>query len=85
LFIQKQSPTAEAGIIANFSNQQFSHTFPFENGVYKKILDSSDTAWNGPTSTLPDMAIKGDKCVLQGFNFAVFLKSTKKGDFVGEG
>lgn len=78
LFIHKKSKDATAGIVANFSSQQSSYAFPFEEGIYKKILDSSDAAWIGSGLSLPDKAAKGDLHVIQGFGFAVFVKEEKK-------
>ncbi len=84
LFIKKGNENSEAVIIANFMRQQTSYIFPFEDGTYRKILDSAEVAWNGPGSSLPISACFGDSHVIQGFNFAVFLKSTnKEGDKIG--
>lgn len=83
LFIHKQNENSEAGIIANFSNQQTSYSFPFEDGSYVKILDSADTAWDGPGSNLRDRAVKGDNQEIQSFGFSVYLKlQLKEGESV---
>lgn len=84
LFIHKQNKNSDAGIVANFSNQQCSFAFPFENGTYRKILDSADAAWDGRGKTLSDTAVKGDKHSIQGFNFAVFLNTKlNEGEEIG--
>ncbi len=84
LFIKKENENSEAVIIANFTCRQTSYLFPFENGTYKKILDSAEVAWNGPGPSLPISASYSDSHVIQGFNFAVFLKSTsEEGDKIG--
>ena len=83
LFIHKQSPEAEAGIIANIADKTATYDFPFEDGVYVKVLDSNDTAWGGSGPTLPTLAVKGDQHMLNGFNLSVFLKEPKEGAPVG--
>ncbi len=78
LTIQKQNESSEAVVVANFSSQQQTFDFHFENGIYAKVLDSADEAWAGPRTTLPNIAAKGDKLVFQGFNFAVFLSKPQE-------
>jgi maltooligosyltrehalose trehalohydrolase len=83
LFIHKQNGEAEVGIVANLSKEAASYSFHFEDGVYVKILDSADFAWDGPGPTLPTLAIKGDDHQIGGFNIAVFLKESKEGKPLG--
>ena len=77
LLVEKQTESSGAAVIANCSNQDAEFTFPFE-GAYVKVLDSADAAWGGPGSSLPNSAVAGDKHVLSGFCFAVYLKSPSK-------
>jgi maltooligosyltrehalose trehalohydrolase len=79
LFIKKQNDVSEAGVIANFAAQQSAYNFPFENGAYLKILDSSDAAWGGLGSLIPETAVEGDQHVAQPFSVAIFF-SSKEGE-----
>jgi maltooligosyltrehalose trehalohydrolase len=78
LFIQKSDGKAEAGVVANFSNETCIYAFPFEGGVYTKILDSTDGAWGGPGAILPNKAKAGDNHTVPPFTFAVYLKMQSK-------
>jgi maltooligosyltrehalose trehalohydrolase len=83
LFVHKQLGDKEAGIIANFSKDTASYNFPFESGVYVKVLDSADFAWDGPGPSLPTSTVKDDNHLIGGFNFAVFLKESIEGRPLG--
>jgi maltooligosyltrehalose trehalohydrolase len=74
LFIQKQSGEAAAGIVAHCAGDSVGYDFPFEAGVYVKVLDSADFAWAGPGPLLPTLVVKGDSHMIGGFNLAVFVK-----------
>lgn len=75
LFIQKQAQTGQtqAVIIANFSKEPKTYSFPFNGSGYRKVLDSADSAWAGQGSSVPETAVKGDIHTINGFNFIVFL------------
>jgi maltooligosyltrehalose trehalohydrolase len=79
LFIHRIHDDNEAGLIANCAREPATYDFPFEEGVYVKILDSADFQWNGSGPTLPTLAIKGDEHVIGGLTLAVFLKESKEG------
>jgi maltooligosyltrehalose trehalohydrolase len=83
LFIHKQDGEAQAGIVANFSKERASYDFPFEDGTYVKVLDSTDLAWGGPGPLLPTLAVRDDEYQLGGFNLAVFLKESNEGKPLG--
>ena len=74
-FIKKQNSNSHAGIIANFANQKVAFDFPFEGDAYMKILDSSDAAWGGLGSSLPETAVSDDRITVQPFGIAVFMRN----------
>lgn len=75
LYLLKEKEGSAAAVIANFQNHTATFEFPFGGGIFAKILDSADVAWSGRGTSLPDIARLGDKNVIEGFNFAVFLKN----------
>jgi maltooligosyltrehalose trehalohydrolase len=78
LFIQKQNPTSQAVITANFSVSPIETRFPYP-GEYIKVFDSAAEVWNGPGATLSPVTSKSDGLAFGGFNFAVFLKNPARG------
>jgi hypothetical protein len=82
LFINKESGNSRAIIIANFSKEQTTYAFPLERGTYLKILDSADTGWAGPGSTLPCKAIAGENHSIPGYCVAAYLSEINESDMV---
>lgn len=75
LLIQRENRYSKAGMLANFARKNQTIDFPSEEGSFFKAVDSCDLAFGGPGSTLPSSAEEGDKLVLQGLSFSVFLES----------
>lgn len=62
-------------VIANFSKETQTFTFPLQ-GDYTKTLDSTDTTWAGEGALLPKTAQKGDRLHIRGFGFAFYENQT---------
>lgn len=80
LLMYKESGNSKAIIIANFSKQQSTFTFPLVKGNYLKIFDSADIEWSGPGSNLPCKTIAGDRHFIPGYCVAVYLSEINEGD-----
>jgi maltooligosyltrehalose trehalohydrolase len=76
LFIHKNE--VKALVIANFSSQLQRFKFLSEDHqVCKKILDSADSSWGGPGSSMPNVAVSGTENDIQGFSLCVYLAEEK--------
>jgi maltooligosyltrehalose trehalohydrolase len=75
LFFSRQLGDKTCVVVANFSKDAKVCLWEFEGSDYRKILDSSDTAWNGGGASLPNSVSVGDDLVFGGVNLAVYLKS----------
>ncbi len=54
--MERQKNSGRLFAVMHFNEKKITTEFRFPSGVWKKILDSSDKKWNGPGSTMPDMA-----------------------------
>ncbi len=73
LFIEKELIDSKLVIVGNFSVVQQGFQFPFKGKEYIKVLDSADSQWAGPGSSLPNKVSVGDKLSMNQFSIAVFL------------
>lgn len=63
-------------IIFNFNCEGTKITPPIPDGRWEKMLDSSETIWNGPGSLLPKDLNAGDEITLGGFGFVLYNKKS---------
>ncbi len=54
--MERQKNNSSLFALMSFNEKKIETEFRFPSGVWKKILDSSDKRWNGPGSSMPDMA-----------------------------
>lgn len=54
--MERKKNSSRLFAVMNFNEKKITAEFRFPSGIWKKILDSSDKKWNGPGSTMPDMA-----------------------------
>lgn len=78
LVIQKETTEFIMAVVTNFGKKNSSYHFPCKGGLYSKVLDSADTAWLGPGSTLPKSAKLGDEHTICPLSLSVFLKQKEK-------
>lgn len=62
--------------IFNFHELDMKFIFSLPKNNWQKELDSSDSAWNGPGSLLPEKIIGGKELTLRGRSFAMYSKET---------
>ncbi|MFH1282774.1 MAG: malto-oligosyltrehalose trehalohydrolase [bacterium] len=60
--------------IYNFSNQISEIEYNFVGGSWKKMLDSSETKWNGPGTQIPDIIENNSRISLKPASFCLFKK-----------
>jgi maltooligosyltrehalose trehalohydrolase len=73
LFIRRWKDASQAFAIFNFNRADTGLDAPLTDGNWSKVLDSSDTAWEGPGSLLPDMIKHGDEIKIRALSFALFV------------
>jgi len=72
--IRRSAGIEESVVAFNFMDRETVWTFPFSEGPWERIVDSSDTEWGGPGTLLPPSARPGDVLTLRGHNMGVFLR-----------
>ncbi|HSB06463.1 MAG TPA: alpha amylase C-terminal domain-containing protein [Thermodesulfobacteriota bacterium] len=46
-------------------------------GRWRKLVDSSETAWNGPGTNLPESVSPGQEIRIRGYGFAMYLQEER--------
>ncbi|MFO7812521.1 MAG: DUF3459 domain-containing protein, partial [Pelovirga sp.] len=59
-------------IFLNFSHQELSCHFPERPGTWHKLLDSAETRWTGPGSSLPDRTVRARKLHMAPLSVALY-------------
>lgn len=67
----------EVFCIFNFQESDINYMFSLTENNWMKMLDSSDSTWNGPGSLLPENITSGEELTLRGRSFAMYRKETK--------
>jgi maltooligosyltrehalose trehalohydrolase len=67
----------EVFCIFNFQETDMNYMAFLPGSTWEKMLDSSDSAWNGPGSILPEKITAGEELTLRGRSFALYHKELK--------
>lgn len=76
LLISRWKEESHIFIMLNFEDNDRKIKFHLPEGIWKKILDSSDIIWNGPGTLLPERLIEHSEIVLRAQSVAVYLRLT---------
>jgi len=74
LVLNRWNGESRAFIIFNFNSADIRINAGLPAGEWKKVIDSSDAAWAGPGSTLPDSMNNENNITVRAHSFALFLK-----------
>jgi maltooligosyltrehalose trehalohydrolase len=67
----------EVFCIFNFQESDINHMVSLPGNTWVKILDSSDSTWNGPGSLLPEKISDREELKIRGRGFALYRKELK--------
>ncbi|RJQ45455.1 MAG: malto-oligosyltrehalose trehalohydrolase [Nitrospiraceae bacterium] len=74
LFMTRWKGESSVFITCNFSNVEVRKRWDAPEGSWKKILDSSDTVWEGPGAAMPDTLMPGPEITLTANSVVIFLR-----------
>ncbi len=72
IFIRRWKDDSHVFMVFNFNREESSFNVSFPEGVWRKLLDSSDGIWNGPGMISPDGASGEEFITMKGLSFAVY-------------
>jgi len=78
LLIKRWKGESEVFCIFNYNNYDANIIIPLTNGIWKKILDSSDEIWKGMGTLLPEIINQGDEVTVKGHSLALYLQKNRK-------
>jgi maltooligosyltrehalose trehalohydrolase len=73
LVVERWKGDCMVACLFNFNEQDGAVRLPDNGGWWRKLLDSSDSAWNGAGTVLPDRINESAMAVMRGRSFAVYL------------
>jgi maltooligosyltrehalose trehalohydrolase len=76
VLVERWKGDSIAACLFNFNERNVDARFPGNGKWWRKLLDSSDSAWNGPGAVLPDRIIGGSDAVMHGRSCAVYIMET---------
>ncbi|MDI6891064.1 MAG: malto-oligosyltrehalose trehalohydrolase [Thermodesulfovibrionales bacterium] len=74
LFMKRWKDESKIFLVFNFNNVDISLTAPLTEGVWEKILESSDTKWNGPGTFLPEEITHGNEITMRSQSLVLYMK-----------
>jgi maltooligosyltrehalose trehalohydrolase len=74
LFMKRWKDGNKIFLVFNFNNVDISLTASLTEGVWKKILDSSDSIWNGPGTFLPEEITHGNEITIRSQSLVLYMK-----------
>ncbi len=74
LLISRWKEESHIFMMLNFEKYDRKIKFHLPEGIWEKILDSSDSIWNGPGTILPERIIKHSEITIRAQSAAVYLK-----------
>lgn len=77
LCIKRWKDNSNIFCIFNFHELDMNFIFSLSENNWQKSIDSSDSAWNGPGSLLPEKIKGGEELTLRGRSFAMYRKNIK--------
>jgi maltooligosyltrehalose trehalohydrolase len=72
--IKRWKDESEVFCIFNYNNNDAKIIIPLINGIWKKILDSSDEIWKGPGTYLPEMITQDEEITVRSQSLALYMK-----------
>lgn len=72
VFIRRWKDDSHVFMVFNFNRDEISFKASFPEGVWRKLLDSSEGIWNGPGMISPDRASGEEFITMKGLSFAVY-------------
>ncbi|MFH1702479.1 MAG: DUF3459 domain-containing protein, partial [Nitrospirota bacterium] len=78
LLIKRLKDESEVFCIFNYNNNDAKIIMPLINGIWKKILDSSDEIWKGPGTFLPEIINQGGEVTSKGHSLTLYLKEVNQ-------
>ena len=77
IFMRRWKDSTHVFIIFNFNCSRVKIIPPVLDGGWEKMIDSSETIWNGPGSLLPKELNAGDEITIRGFGFVMYNKENR--------
>jgi maltooligosyltrehalose trehalohydrolase len=74
LLIKRWKDESEVFCIFNYNNNDAKIIIPLINGIWKKILDSSDEIWKGPGTYLPEGIMQEKEITVKSQSLALYMK-----------
>jgi maltooligosyltrehalose trehalohydrolase len=74
LLMKRWKDKSKAFIIFNFDNTDLSLTAPLTEGIWIKLLDSSEDTWNGPGTFLSERVTQGEEMTVRSQSLALYMK-----------
>ncbi|HSD62487.1 MAG TPA: malto-oligosyltrehalose trehalohydrolase [Ignavibacteriaceae bacterium] len=76
--MERNNANSEAFALMNFNDKKIATEFRFPQGIWKKILDSSEEKWNGPGASTPNIFDNStNQITLPWHNFSLYIKETE--------
>jgi maltooligosyltrehalose trehalohydrolase len=61
-------------ILLNFSEKELTFLFPDQPGTWEKLLDSAESRWDGPGSSLPERTARAQKITMAPLSAVLFSR-----------
>jgi maltooligosyltrehalose trehalohydrolase len=74
LFMRRWKGDSHLFCVFNFNRNDVNVEANLPDGKWKKVIDSSDSLWNGPGILLPGEIRPGDQIIIRGFSMALYNK-----------
>jgi maltooligosyltrehalose trehalohydrolase len=74
LFLKRWKDDSDVFCIFNFHDTDIRLTVPLTEGIWEKILDSSENIWNGPGTLLPARLTQGQTITVRNQSLALYMK-----------
>ena len=72
VFLQRWRGENTIFCIFNFNEKDIPIKIDIPQGVWKKVIDSSDTKWNGPGSIMPGKIVPGERAFAKALSFVLY-------------
>jgi len=76
IFLRRSRNEDEVFILMSFNKKEIPFFVTLPGGRWRKTIDSSDTQWLGPGSSLPEFLEKKKRVTLRPLSFIIFAKET---------
>lgn len=74
LLMRRWKDESSVFFIFNFDNADVRLTVPLTEGIWRKILDSSENIWNGPGTVLSERLTQGKETTVRSHSLALYKK-----------